>query len=206
MKRPLDIVQHKAASIGSIDESARIVEFIASDETVDSYGDVIVAENWNLDRFKSNPVLLWGHQTSQPPIGSVPRVWVDGTKLMARAQFLAEGVNDFADKVWRIVVAGALRAVSVGFWPTTPPVEILNDKGEWTGGYKWIGQELMELSVVCVPANPNALIAEARAAGMTPEQLKRWTGIEQEPIDVTGFRSNLDAKMRVLSLGATRRF
>jgi prohead serine protease len=207
MKRRLDIIQHKAASLDAIERDSRTVEFIASDETVDSYGDIIRAKDWNLERFRSNPVLLWGHKSGEPPIGTVPKVWIDGTKLMARAKFLEEGVSDFADKIWRIVAAGALRAVSVGFWPTLPPVEILGEDKKWTGGFEWVGQELMELSVVCVPANPNALIAEARAAGMTPEQMKRWTGVEevQEPIDVAGFRANLDAKMRVLSIGASRR-
>jgi HK97 family phage prohead protease len=206
MKRLPEMIQHKTAQFAEIDSEKRTATFVASDESVDSYGDIVRVAGWELERFKKNPVLLWGHKSSEPPIGTVPEVWKDGTRLMARAQFLDEGVSDMADRIWKIVKAGALRAVSVGFWPTKAPNDLKNEKNEWTG-YEWIAQELMELSVVCVPANANALMAEARAAGMTDDMTRRWLGfdVDAKASDVAGFRANLAARMAVLSLGAARR-
>jgi len=51
-----------------------------------------------------------------------------------------------------------LKAVSVGFQPTKEPNEIKHpETNAWTGGYEFIGQELLENSIVSIPANPKAL-------------------------------------------------
>jgi phage head maturation protease len=157
------------------DAPARTVRFVASDETVDRYGDIIRASGWDLANFRRNPVLLFGHNSRQPPIGTVTP-FVDGTRLMADATFLPEGVYDFADAVWRIVDAGALRAVSVGFLPTVDPKYIwaADDPNheQWPTGFEFVGQELLELSVVPVPANPEAL-AVARSLALSEATQRR---------------------------------
>jgi HK97 family phage prohead protease len=156
-----------------VNRESRSVTFVASDETVDRYGDVIRVDGWDLKAFLANPVLLWGHNSKQPPIGQVSKLTIEGKQLLAVAEFLPEGVYDFADTVWKIVKEGALRAVSVGFMPTKAPNEIKDEKSnEWTGGYEWVGQELLELSVCPVPANPNAL-AIAKALNLDPRAVAR---------------------------------
>ena len=37
------------------------MRFVASDESVDRYGDIIRASGWQLDNFRKNPVLLFAH-------------------------------------------------------------------------------------------------------------------------------------------------
>jgi hypothetical protein len=174
----------------------REITFVASDESVDSYGDIVRAAGWELKRFLANPVLLFAHNNHEPPIGSVIDIGVKGGELIARAKFLPAGVYDKADIVWSAIEQGALRATSVGFMPTKMPNEIKDAEGNWTGGYEFIGQELMELSVVPVPANANAL-AVARKAGMTPEQ---WGMLSQENRALPTFvaqRNNEVARMKV---------
>src|ERR1700756_2304076 len=107
------------AAIIEKDASAgdRRARFVASDETVDRYGDIIRANGWQLENFRKNPVLLFGHQQSQLPVGIVDPIAVEGTRLIAHAKFLPEGTTAFADSVWALVDIGALRAVSVGFLP-----------------------------------------------------------------------------------------
>src|SRR5690348_396998 len=51
-----------------------------------------------------------------------------------------------------------MSAVSVGFRPTEEPKKILDEENNWTGGYEFNGQELLELSAVPIPANPNAIM------------------------------------------------
>jgi hypothetical protein len=157
------------------DTPAREVTFVASDESLDSYGDIVRAAGWELQRFLANPVLLFAHNNHEPPIGQVVDIGVKGTELIARARFLDAGVYPKADIVWNAIEVGALRAVSVGFMPTKAPNEIKHpDTNQWTGGYEFIGQELMELSVVPIPANANAL-AVARSLGISAEQWDRMS-------------------------------
>jgi phage head maturation protease len=64
-----------------------------------------------------------------------------------------------------------LKAVSVGFSPTVPPEPMLNKDGAVTG-FRYIGQRLLELSVVGIPANPNAL-AIAKSHGLRENEINR---------------------------------
>lgn len=161
----------KAATI-ELDNEDRTFNVVASDESPDRYGDIIRVKGWDLTNFKKNPVLLFGHQSSDPPIGTVPDVTPKSTRLLARVKFLEEGVYDFADTIWRIVKAGALRAVSVGFLPTEEPNMIRDEKNDRVIGFEYIAQELLELSIVPVPANPNAL-ALAKSLALNREFVNR---------------------------------
>lgn len=164
---------YRAAEIRLADLEAREVEFIASNEEVDRYGDIIRADGWSLDNFQKNPVLLFGHKSRELPIGKVSRIVREGTQLIARASFAPKEIYDFADTVFKMVKAGFINAVSVGFQPTKMPNEIKDpNTNAWTGGYEWVGQELLELSVVPVPALPSAL-AVARSFGVPEEHVLR---------------------------------
>src|SRR4051812_3764391 len=85
-----------------ISDESRSVRFIASDESVDRYGD-IVRSDWNLAAFKRNPVFLWNHSYGVPPIGSIEPVEVIGKKLLATSNFITAGVSEFADELFRLV-------------------------------------------------------------------------------------------------------
>jgi HK97 family phage prohead protease len=159
---------------GAQAEGGRRRSFVASDESVDRYGDIIRASGWQLDAYRTNPQLLFAHQSRQLPVGRVVDIAVDGTRLIAHAEFAPEGLDatGFADTVWRFVEAGFLKAVSVGFAPTKVPNEIKDPvTNAWTGGFEFVGQELLELSVCTVPANPNALQL-ARDLKLAPETLR----------------------------------
>lgn len=66
-----------------------------------------------------------------------------------------QGTSPRIDEIRRLIDAGILRAVSVGFRPSS--YEPLNDGGGKAIGYRFTKQELLETSLVAVPANPNAL-------------------------------------------------
>jgi HK97 family phage prohead protease len=149
-----------------IDTGERTMRFVASDESVDRYGDIIRADGWQLEHFRNNPVLLWSHDTRQPPIGKVNEIQVIDRKLIADVQFMPPGKSAFADEIWAGVEGGFVRAVSVGFAPTGPINQLVDKAGNMTG-FEFTQQELFELSVVPVPANPQAL-AVARSLGISP--------------------------------------
>jgi HK97 family phage prohead protease len=157
-------VLRRSTEIRVVDSKERTIRFIASDESVDRFGDIIRASGWQLDNFRKNPVLLFAHDSRQPPVGQVPSIEVVGTELVADCLFRPEGDSQLSDDVWRAVERGFLRAVSVGFKPTGPINELVDSAGNWTG-YEFTSQELLELSVVPVPANPQAL-AVAKSLGI----------------------------------------
>lgn len=125
--------------------------YVMSDETVDRVGDVIKASGWNLQNFAKNPVALFGHD-HKFIVGHWTDVKVQGKQLIGRLKLLPKGISERLDEVIAAVEAGILRAVSVGF-------NIDPDKAERNkeGGYSFGAAELLECSLVSVPANPNAL-------------------------------------------------
>jgi HK97 family phage prohead protease len=158
-------------------EGARRFRFVASDETVDRYGDIIRASGWQLDNYRKNPQLLYGHMTRELPLGRVEPIAVEGTKLIAHAEFAPEGISAFADTVCAMVNEGILVAMSVGFMPLADPTPIFDANKQLTG-FEFNGQELLENSIVTVPANPNALQL-AKSFPLTDEE--RQVLFTQEP-------------------------
>lgn len=175
------------------DASARTATFVASDETVDRYGDIIRVSGWQLDNFRKNATLLYGHQSDSLPLGRVPMVGVEGKRLIAHVEFNDAGVSSFCDAAWAMLQSGALNAVSVGFLPLAPPAPIINSDGQWTG-YEYLAQDLLELSVVTVPANPNA-IQIAKSFGLTPNDMRRLFSLPGLPPSIDGA-----ARLRTLTL------
>lgn len=162
------------ASVKSVDEKTRTVKFVGSDETVDRYGDVIKADGWDLKAYKKNPVFLWGHKSGEPPIGRAKSVKINGKKLEFEIEFAEKGTYPFADTIFNLYHKGFLKATSVGFLPKKAEDRYKKDEdGDkvWVG-YKFLEQELLELSAVSVPANPNALMM-AYTKGLIPESLMK---------------------------------
>jgi HK97 family phage prohead protease len=122
----------------------------ASTDSVDRMGDTIKADGWDFASFMENPVILWAHQYDQPPVAKANRVFIENNQLKMEIQFPPAGTDEFADKVFKFLNDGFLNAFSVGFIPKeyTP-----NENG----GNDFTKQELLEVSVVPVPANPEAL-------------------------------------------------
>lgn len=152
-------------------------EFVLSDATVDSYGDVVESGGWDLERFKSNPIALFGHSSSFP-IGTWADVRVEGGKLKARLEFAQKGTSARIDELRELVSQGILKAVSVGFRPIK--AEPL-DKTSPHGGKRYTKQELLEASVVSVPANPAAL-AVAKGLGISADTLAVAFGENAEKV------------------------
>jgi HK97 family phage prohead protease len=125
-------------------------EFIFSDATVDRYGDSIDPNGWDIRNFLRNPIALFGHQGGFP-IGTWKNVQVKDGALRGRLVMAAKGTSARIDELRALRDAGILKAVSVGFSP------IESEPLMQTGGTKYVRSELVEVSLVSVPANPNAM-------------------------------------------------
>lgn len=139
----------------TFDEEARSAIFLMTDETPDSYGDIVKAAGADLKRFANNPIALRNHRSDQP-IGTWSDVEQVGKKVTGKCTLGEAGTTTLIDETFKLMKQGILRAASIGFMPME--VEMMkDDQGRALYEYiihKW---ELFECSVVSVPANPNAL-------------------------------------------------
>ena len=146
----------------------RKVRVICSTATEDRAGDVVRAEGIQLIRYKQNPVVLFNHD-AQHPVARCVEIGVVNGRLEAVVQFPDEGTSQKADETYRLIKAGVINAVSIGF----RGLEAEPYGENW--GYDFKSSELLEFSFVSVPANPDALIIE-RSIRSEDGQM---TGVEQ---------------------------
>jgi hypothetical protein len=77
--------------------------------------------------------------------------------LVQKIEFADKETYPFADSIFRLYVGGYLRAVSVGFLPLEMQPYCDPEDPACDPGTEFLSQELLELSAVPVPANPEAL-------------------------------------------------
>lgn len=160
-------------------DGSRTIRFCFSDGSVDRMGDTIDPSGWDLTDFNRNPVSLWAHDASQPPIGRASNVGIEGARLMGDIEFADVSTYAFADTIYRLTLGKFLNAVSVGFIPTDYQWSKEDDR-EW--GIDFLKQSLLEISLCPIPANPNAL-GEARAKGIDTRPLALWA---EQALDAAG--------------------
>ena len=160
-------------SIKSIDEDKRQASYIISTDEVDRMGEV-VEQSWDLKNYEANPIVLFGHDPSKPEnvLGKALSITTekDGDRSITSAlvQFAEAGTSKGVDTVWSLVKQGILKTVSVGFIPhtykntdTEDTPTVLSDN------------ELLEFSIVPIPANPQA-VALALADESISEKDAKW--------------------------------
>ena len=149
-------------ALKSIDEVNKSVRFVISTDEVDRYGESVHQKSWNFKEYLKNPIVLWGHDPDEPEnvLGTASDLEVDkdGSKTYATLTFDTE-INPRADLIFRQIVKRTLRTVSVGFRNHT--FEIENDTPVLRDN------DLLEISVVPIPANPGAIALDYKAGGMT---------------------------------------
>jgi len=171
-------IKHIKSEVRNVDEESRTITFIASTSTKDRHRSVVNQDNWQLERFNSNPVIGYQHNLyfSDNPddiIGS-GRAYVSEGRLMVDVTFEDANLNEKADKIYRKVKAGTINAVSVGFLPVGKGSYGTKEeaRGAENETYYFEGQELLEVSVVNIPSNPDAL-----AKGYTEEEVMELRSI-----------------------------
>lgn len=141
------------------DEGKREADIIASTAEIDSYGERIDQAGWDLTRYAKNPVVLFGHNSYGLPIGHAPNARVEGGALRATVRFVDAQANELAEKVYQGIVQKSIRGVSVGFRSKATRIEEIEGRSVPVH----TAVELLEISIVTLPANPGAVITDARA-------------------------------------------
>lgn len=135
------------------------LDFVATDETMDRYNEVIQLAGWDVKNYLANPVVPDCHSYD-----SVARILGRTTsltitdKMVNRVQFALD--NPLGNMAYKMARGGFIKSESVGFIPL-----------EWINGGKdepertYTKQELLEISLVVVPANPGATVGAALKSG-----------------------------------------
>jgi HK97 family phage prohead protease len=155
------------ACAASLTESGdMIVEAVISAGVVDADGCLLDPDGMVADRFLANPVVLWNHNASVPPVGRCVSLRVDAGQLVAVTRF-AGGVR-FAEEVFRLYEQGVLNCWSVGY-------RVLSERRAADGTRLIDRWELVEYSAVSLAANAatRTLRAEVRGDDVLSDLLER---------------------------------
>lgn len=125
----------------------RKFKVIASTETTDRSGEIIKADGWDYEHFMKNPVILANHiYKIENIVGKATRIGVEAGKLIIEGVFSKS--NPLGVLLADLYDEGMIKTVSVGFIP----------KQRQEDNRRIItSAELLELSFVAVPCNPEAL-------------------------------------------------
>jgi len=129
--------------------------FVVSTPEVDRYGTIIVPAGIDYTAYLNNPIVLAQHDSDQWPIGRCLGFAMNGENLEATIQ--VECVTEEGKKLTKLINAGFVKAVSVGIIPTEYEEQTI-DGNKVTVYTK---SELVEFSVVSVPANRQALLKKS---------------------------------------------
>ena len=146
---------HVGSTFKAIEEGDDLhIAGMASTNNTDRVGDIIETEAWTkggLHNYLNNPVILFNHDYNQP-IGRAVSLSTDDNGLQLKAK-----IAKSAGHIRELIKEGVLGAFSVGF--RVKDAEYMTE----TDGYKIKDAELLEVSVVTVPANQAATFSLAKS-------------------------------------------
>jgi HK97 family phage prohead protease len=155
---------------GVANDRGRLISYVFSDSSVGRDNHVIKGGAWDTANFSRNPVFLWAHDQSSPPIGKVVDIGEVGGKLRGTVEYADANLSPFADSIFRMAKEGYLNATSVAWVPRE--FSYTQDRSR-PGGIDFSKVELLEVSQVPVPALPTALVT-ARSIGIDTAPFARW--------------------------------
>lgn len=139
------------------DNDERIIRGWATTPEPDRAGDIVEPEG---AQFKNPAPLLWMHR-SDSPVGTVEfgKPSKKGIPFIAKMPKIDEAgkLKERIDEAWQSLKSGLVTAVSIGFRAL-----------EWTfieetGGIRFAKTEILELSLVTIPANAGATITSIKS-------------------------------------------
>jgi HK97 family phage prohead protease len=180
---------YSVLDVKGLDPELRSLEGVATTPTTDRMGDVIESRGATF----ANPLPLLLFHDARLPVGTVSLRDASEGGIRFRATLpeipTAGSLRTRVDEAWDSIKAGLIRGVSIGFRALDGGVEPMK-----SGGLKFSKIEILELSLVAVPANADARIENIRAIDApflhrsrepmtgtqtTLEQIKSFTAMRQ---------------------------
>jgi HK97 family phage major capsid protein len=188
------------------DAQKGIVSYTASDQSLDSYNEIIMAVGWRFDQFSRNAPFVDSHDYSSIDklLGRVIEFKVVGRQLVETVQWAIDvPTNLLAIKGFQMTAAGHLKAVSVGFVPVEFVTKFDSDPSGFQSAVKELNlsttdanavrciytkQQQKELSACILGANPNALARAYSDGILADSDLDRWPEIRRS-VEEGGLRA-----------------
>ncbi len=168
-------------TIKAVDDDLRMLTGVATTPEPDRLGDVI--EPMGV-KYKNPMPLLWQHRSSEP-VGTVnfDKPTKNGITFRAKIAKTDEPgtLKDRLDEAWQSVKLGLVRAVSIGF--RSIEMSFMDD------GIRFIESEVLELSLVTIPANSDCRIETIKS--IDAEQLAA-SGQELKGVEGRDGKGSLD--------------
>ena len=173
----MDQLKFKESPVNSVisDSDQRTIEGWASTPDLDRYNEITDPQAFksSLKTFMKNPVLFFGHESWNLPIGKVLSAKIKDGGLWVKAK-----ISEGEDKVWGLIKEEILQTFSFGYRL------LKSEKDEKSGVLTIRDLELLEISVVSIPANPAAMIELAKSKGLKINQLNTGgTNMPDEKLD-----------------------
>jgi HK97 family phage prohead protease len=185
-----------------VDNDTDVFTGIFSNESVGRDNHIVLNRGIQYDNFMRDPVIPFAHDATQPPVGRA--VNIDTTKDDCRIswKFVPREISAFAGMVRDLVAGGWLRALSMSWQPLE--WKFSTDRNR-PGGVDFLKVDLLEVSIVPIPALPDALI-DARARGVNTTPLYEWA---EKLLDTGGMilvpRDELETLRRAAKMPASTR-
>lgn len=166
-------------------ENSRVVIFTGVTEQKAADGGILRVAGANFERLKTNPIFKWAH--SSEVIGRILKweiVKEDGKRRIDFAvEFMTADLSLEADRLFRMVMAGYLRAVSIGFFIDEFEELTENQRAKLElGPYDWVAKRWTpyELSLVDAGSDPGALKRALESGELREEDLDSAAEIRQD--------------------------
>ena len=167
-----------------LDAQKGIVEYVASNQTLDCHNEIVRADGWRFNRLKKNGPFVDSHNYGSiaNTLGKILDFTLTAGNLVETVQWavdiIVEGQETLAQWGFKMTAGGYLKAVSVGFSPVRYCTRWDSDKTEYAQQCADLGvprdvmpdviyieHEQIELSACVIGANPDA-VARAYKAGV----------------------------------------
>lgn len=165
-------------TVKSFDDDKRIIRGIATTPETDRTGDIVVSSGV---KFRNPAPLLWQHQHDKP-VGTVrfDPPTERGVTFEAQLPFINEpgALRDRVEEAWHSIRSGLVTAVSIGFRAMEGAVERMKN-----GGIKYLSVDVIELSLVTIPANASATITDIKSIdnNLRAKNMARTKGVSTMP-------------------------
>jgi HK97 family phage major capsid protein/HK97 family phage prohead protease len=162
-------------TVKALDLEQRTIAGLASTPEPDRMGDVVEP----LGITFKNPLPLLLHHDTHRPVGTVTfkPPTAAGLEFEATLPLVPEpgALRDRIDEAWQSIKAGLLAGVSVGF-------RALEHQRHSNGGTRFLKSEILELSLVAIPANAAATIHTIKSLDLAAPGLHPSRDRDPQPI------------------------
>lgn len=176
-----------------LSDAAGTVQFVASDETLDCYGEIVRVGGWRFTHFAKNAPFVNSHDYGdiRNLLGQVVEWRLQKGQLVETVRYIREE-GSLGALAFKLVRDGFLKAVSVGFQPVRMVSRWDQNPAEFLGQVAdlkldagmaarlravYLEQEQIELSQCIIGANPNALAKAYKAGCLNEPELEQLSAL-----------------------------